>query len=60
MAYILKLTTETCARCAAIATREVFNRYNASCGKYCMRHAQLKQIELESAERESDKAVGER
>lgn len=63
MAYIREIAGN-CPRCikqpAKVATHEVFNRLNAPCGKYCKLHAKLKQVELEQAERESDKALGER
>lgn len=53
MAYFKTLTT-TCARggCSLPAKVEVFNRWNASCGKYCTVHGnqevnKLKRLETE-------------
>lgn len=61
MAYIREIS-EFCRRCPkqTIATFEVFNRTNASCGRYCKKHAEAKLRELQQTERESDKALGER
>ena len=39
MAHITHVTEHRCPKCRRIARWEVFNHYNASCGRFCKRHA---------------------
>lgn len=38
--YSKDIPKPLCRACRARASKEVFNRFNASCGYYCARHAQ--------------------
>lgn len=38
MAYKVKIFKQICVYCRALATYEVFNKVNASCGFYCNKH----------------------
>lgn len=40
MAYMKTIEKPRC-RCGKPATKEVFNRYNAPCGKFCARDAAI-------------------
>ena len=50
MAYSVVLPKLKCPTCKASCTHEVFNRFNASCGRYCAKHARQKVKELCVAE----------
>lgn len=39
-AYSKDIPKPLCRTCGWKASKEVFNRFNASCGFYCARHAQ--------------------
>ena len=40
--------------CRSVASEEVFNTYNASQGKYCLRHAKARVAELKRGERAAE------
>ena len=46
-AYKVKITKSICVVCRALASYEVFNEYNASCGFYCTKHAGQRVKELD-------------
>lgn len=50
MAYMKKLK-EKCRMCTRIATVEVFDRWNGSCGKFCSSCAKTKLKQLLSFEK---------
>lgn len=55
MAYIRDICNSPCSRCGIVmATKEVINRFNAPCGKFCTRCAKQKLAELEKAERNAN------
>ncbi len=46
-AYTIVLSKPICVVCKGAASHEVKNRYNASCGHYCAKHAAQKVRELD-------------
>jgi hypothetical protein len=51
MAYLRELDTTCYAMaCGKRAVIEVYNNYNASCGRYCRPHGKRRLAELESIE----------
>jgi hypothetical protein len=58
MAHIRDIRKPRCW-CGKPATKEVYNRRNASIGEYCRRHAVEKCKEMNEREAESDKPTEE-
>jgi hypothetical protein len=53
-AYTLELKRPRCF-CGKMASLEVFNTFNASCGTFCTYHAKRRLAELERATRNDDR-----
>jgi hypothetical protein len=56
MAYLVEITY-TCREygCGRAATVELHNTYNATLGRYCLRHGKKREAELTANERQPDK-----
>lgn len=58
MAYLKRLRT-VCdvGGCSRDATSEVFNDFNASCGRYCNHHAKAKVTQMNKAKAEQQRNI---